>query len=231
MDVENLENFFELAVPIVIGIGFILYGLQHKSFNLTIKGLPTSKARSVAMGIAELSGKALPYVHNLDPIFKRPCAYYNIEIQDYDSSEDGYWRTIHSENSNAFPFFIEDETGQILIFPKNAEFHYKPQELAYSKKGRKIKNPTILNYVNKNTSKSSESFFSVEARRVIAIILRPNEKLYVLGHAQPLKESGSSSEDEDIRNASRLLKQDRELLNKLDLNKDGIISPQEWDKD
>lgn len=74
-----------------------------------IENLPRSKARSVALGLAELAGKARP-LEGADPA--RPILRHAQERQ-------GSGTVTRKEIRS---FYLEDETGRILVDPNGADF-------------------------------------------------------------------------------------------------------------
>jgi len=79
------------------------------------------------MGIVEVSGRVASEHVLTSPYSKSPCVYYRSELQiyrSYRSSDDetGYqWESLSNE-SFKIPFWIKDETGQMMVDPEGAEF-------------------------------------------------------------------------------------------------------------
>src|SRR5260221_2444606 len=74
------------------------------------------------MGFAEISGRAQEKLPLVSPITGFPSVYYRylIEEERSGSRNRGRWVTIDSGQSTQ-PFYLKDETGQILVDPREAE--------------------------------------------------------------------------------------------------------------
>ena len=224
MEINN-EQFKGAAWTLIIG-GFLLFdGFRRKKLHQKILAIPTSKIRSMAMGTIELSGHAYTYENLMDPIYGRPCAFYNIEIQEYRRSKrSSHWATIHTDNSHGKPFYLEDNTGRILVFPDNPDLHFPKQELARTGMFSSKKNVAAMAYIERN-----KGTFNWGTKRVMATIIRETETLYLLGYAQSLPRELQQEVKIPARDAAHLLKNDKEAMKKLDTNNDGQVDQFEWD--
>jgi len=93
---------------------------RFKKYQAT---LPTSKIRSVAMGLAEVEGKITTDKPMLARIEKIECIGYKYVVEDISTDKDG--RDSYSEifaETVCNPFFITDDTGTIEVNPENIEF-------------------------------------------------------------------------------------------------------------
>lgn len=108
-------------------VGFAIIGAGAKRFQTgrLIKNTPPEKVRSVAIGRTELRGKA----RDAGVVFDQPftggkCLYYSYSVQqeverkvkddDGKTKTERKWQTISSQTLAA-PFYLEDETGKILV--------------------------------------------------------------------------------------------------------------------
>lgn len=109
------------SVFFAVAGGAILYDAYGKyRLSQRIRNTPTSKARSAAVGLAELSGKAKPLEALTSPVTKSACAYWEVVGQYYyQRKKSSGWRTFHHASSGN-RFHLEDETGKVLIEPKDA---------------------------------------------------------------------------------------------------------------
>lgn len=124
---EKSDGIFWTIVGIFAGIllfahGFILW----KQKNM-IEKTPTSKVRSMAMGQVEVEGKALTYQKALTSAFGQIDSVYCKLTIDEQRGKHSY-RIYDYESS--FWFRLEDDTGETLINPNNAEFHL--EDITYS---------------------------------------------------------------------------------------------------
>jgi hypothetical protein len=104
--------------------GLILYadGWRRLCRYWLIANLPTSRVRSVAMGLAELSGKARLIDQSFDaPVRKVPCIWARTRVIRRTGSGKNESTSVVYDRSQAAPFTLEDETGRILVLPQGAE--------------------------------------------------------------------------------------------------------------
>jgi E3 Ubiquitin ligase len=108
-------------------VGFFtgLY-LFYRGFRLLgrkrlIMDTPTSKIRSAAIGMVEVSGLAVgPYTMPA-PITAKPCYYYRTTVfQMQQRGKNREWVKVADESLHV-PFYLDDNTGQVLVNPQGAE--------------------------------------------------------------------------------------------------------------
>ncbi len=104
-----------------IGVGLFFSGFKKWEKRRAVSRTPTSKIRSAAVGLCEFFGRAKPnHGTILSPISETPCLYYYYEIEEYrKSGKSSRWVRIQTGKS-AEPFFVEDQTGRILVLPSGA---------------------------------------------------------------------------------------------------------------
>lgn len=109
-----------IAGPFLFGYGFH----TRKRYKL-IENIPTSKTRSLAIGLVEVAGTAeYPAEPPLtSPFACVPCLYYRYVVQEErGSGKHRRWTTI-AQGASTRPFFIRDETGVVPVEPEGAELH------------------------------------------------------------------------------------------------------------
>lgn len=91
--------------------GFLL--LKKKRL---IENTPTSKIRSIAMGLVEVYGKVVPYNENLlmSQFSKKKCVYYRYIVEELRGGKSKNWETIQ-KSEEAVPFYLQDDTGSVLV--------------------------------------------------------------------------------------------------------------------
>jgi hypothetical protein len=113
------------GVACLLGICCGLY-LFYRGFRLLqrrrlILDTPFSKIRSAAMGMVEVSGLAMgPYTMTA-PITAKPCYFYRTlawELKQRGKNKE--WVQVAKE-CNHVPFFLDDNTGRMLVDPREAE--------------------------------------------------------------------------------------------------------------
>ncbi len=199
----------QIIASIIIGtFGTIItyFGLRAYHIKNTIQDLPTSKIRSVAVGLCEVKGKALPLKSILKtPFTKQDCLFYHITIEEFrQQGKSQRWVTIISDKSTE-PFLIQDETGTIQLDPTNAEFEYPknaefksglgvdpPKQIIEFIKEHNIKikqlssnyNGLLSGLVKNMGTLSHEGLFGInKTMRYTEYCIKPNQELYVLSNA------------------------------------------------
>jgi len=188
-------NFELLLLP--LGICLLIFALFYSKGREAIENTPTSKARSVAMGFAELKGVAQPTIMLTSPYSKFPCVYYKykVETETYDQHNKKHRKTIR-EGESGTPFYLNDETGRILVSPRSAQI---------------------------DLSNIQESGSSPEI--VTEWYIMAGEVLYVAGTVGKIKDFRSVELDRDAHYRQEL-KRCKDLLADVDLKPGEWASPQ-----
>jgi len=121
---------FTLGVPYFILIIFIILPFlaslkpnNKKRFYKFQRTLPTSNIRSVAMGLAEISGN----IRKIEPMFSRikskECIGFLYTIEKVSTDKDGHDSySLESSETICKPFYVQDKTGQIKVIANDIEF-------------------------------------------------------------------------------------------------------------
>ncbi len=209
------QFFWKAAADSAIAVaGFLMfsYSLLLLYYRRMVENTPTSKIRSLSMGMVELSGKARLYYDLRTSATKTPCVYYRCRYYKYQKTNDGSrWALTRSVSSGKIPFYIEDETGRVLIKPEGAIFNIPMR--AQSFQGSYI--PTLSMQLHDPNTKVVEEIIPERAR------------LYVLGSAH-IEKHGKKTR-EIIIDKLRMLKQNPKIMSKYDINGDGQIDGNEWE--
>lgn len=200
-------------VLITAGVVFFPYALVLLHYKRMVENTPTSRVRSLAMGMVELEGRTRQY-YNLKTTHSRTrCIYYRCRYYRLHRTSDGMQRRklMRETDSGRLPFYLEDDTGHILVRPEGA---------------------LLL------ISKYRQEFYGAESMwlpaelqstmtRIYEDLIAEGANVYILGHARP-ERVGPAITDR-IVDRLRLLKRDRERLMEYDTNGDGQIDGPEWD--
>ena len=160
-----------------------------------VQNTPTSKIRSVAMGLAEVYGKGISIIENYSPFTNEKCVYYNIQVEAYierkGDDDTSSWTTIlRKELSNVYK--LQDDTGIINVDPKGAEFNL---DVATKKEGNITQkllslsgvNQEIVSFINK-LDKNEQNIINRYKNNKIKVTewrIVDSEKVYVLGSVEP----------------------------------------------
>lgn len=209
------SGFWHAVFGILIaagGAGIFCYSLLLLYYKRMVENTPTSKIRSHAMGMTELTGRARPYYdlrtsHTLTRCIFFECRYYRYQRTDNGNR----WRLVRTISSGKLPFYLEDDTGRVLINPKGA--YYAIKRAKQTIRGRFI--PTLgIQLADPNT-------------RVTEDMIPIGAKIYVLGSAH-LQRHGKTHR-ERLMERLRSVKQDPTQMARYDRNGDGHIDTEEWD--
>lgn len=119
-----------LGVPYFIIIVFIILPFltslkpnNKKRFYKLQRTLPTSNIRSVAMGLAEISGKSKTIEPVISRIGKKECIGFLYTIENVTTDDDGKDSySLESSETICKPFYVQDNSGQIAVATEGIEF-------------------------------------------------------------------------------------------------------------
>jgi hypothetical protein len=96
--------------------GFLLLQRRH-----LILDTPVSKIRSASLGMVELNGLAIGPYTMVSPITERACYYYRTVAWEWKQcGKNKQWVKVAAECMHV-PFFLDDNTGKIMVDPRGAE--------------------------------------------------------------------------------------------------------------
>ncbi len=128
---DNGNDIIGAAFGLGFGVFAFFRGFRHLRNKRLVENTPTSKCRSVAMGMVEVCGTATGTTTVPSLIGKIPCFCSQVKIERYEKrGKSSSWRTIH-EATDSISFFVEDDTGRVRVDPTHAELDVPP-ELEYS---------------------------------------------------------------------------------------------------
>jgi hypothetical protein len=173
-DGDEIEG---IATLILAGGFFFVKGFRDLRLHRKIAGLATSKTRSMAMGLVELSGFAKSIDGNhLDPVYSRPCCYFNLKVEQYrKSGKRGSWVTIYEDSSDGKPFLCRDSTGEVTIIPAKPDLHFSTRRVQQNGLFSSCE-PGVKNFLNARWNGWS-------SLRLTLDVLRDGEPFYVMGSA------------------------------------------------
>ncbi|MBN1445062.1 MAG: hypothetical protein JW957_03020 [Candidatus Omnitrophica bacterium] len=187
----------------IIGFFTGIY-LFFKGFSLLwrkrlIQNVPTSKVRSIAMGLVELQGKAIPNILLTAPYTKTLCVFYHIIIERLVRQKNSSRWVKEFEVKTDIPFFIQDDTGCVVLDPRGAETDLP------------------LRYIRREGNKRYKEYNIIE-----------KEPVYVMGTAKRGDSTGDKIHKEVEKRITEMMENPEEKQ-KLDVNKDMWIDEKEWE--
>ncbi len=126
-----------IGLLLLFGYAMISNGIHALQISRTTENTITSKIRSLAVGLVEVQGKVIPVDPALllrSPQTQTPCVYFKNYVRGgifpwYVMIEGD--RVINSYSNyemKGIPFYIEDDTGKILIDPFLADINLNSKE-------------------------------------------------------------------------------------------------------
>ncbi len=166
------------AVGFVIGILLFVRGFRILQRKRLIMDTPTAKARSAAIGLVELTGLAVGPHTILSPITQRACFYYRTAVwKEVGSGKNRHWEQKIDERFHV-TFFVEDDTGMVLIDPSGAEMDIHcdfKAEYNHSMFSSASVPPRVAEFAGRNGVALDDNV------RVEEYCLKPRNAIYVLG--------------------------------------------------
>lgn len=115
------QFYFWPSAGAAVGIYLFCHGFFLLRRKRLIMNTPASKIRSAAMGLVEISGLATgPYTVTA-PITGVACYYYRTLVWQWKQSGRSSAWVKECDESLHVPFYLEDETGRLLVNPQGAE--------------------------------------------------------------------------------------------------------------
>jgi hypothetical protein len=181
------------------GIFIFIAGFKWMKIRNLVMNTPTSKVRSVPIGLVELYGKAIPQKDKRfrSPILDEECVYYNSVIRERrGGGKKSRWVTIFSDEVREM-FYLRDDTGTVLIDPKDAEIDIPADLDATSGIGKDP--PSEVISLLKLKGISYEGLLGMNKQmKFTEYVIKTDDQVYVLGTAKKNPFVKSSSKNEDL---------------------------------
>ena len=184
----NNDDGFGIGVMLIIlGLIMVYNSLKNLKIKRLIENVPTSKARSVAMGLAELKGKIESRNNTLtDPFDGKDCVYWHIHIQQYmKRGKRRTWVTRHKAKKQV-PFYLTDQTGSVLVNMQGANSKNVKRDNEYESAmffSDDIPSK-VEDYCNKENVKLRGWLGGKKRMRFRVTYLEPNDDIYIIGNAR-----------------------------------------------
>ncbi|MCX6814536.1 MAG: GIDE domain-containing protein [Candidatus Aenigmarchaeota archaeon] len=176
------DIFFAAIFGLGFGIFSFIMGLKKLFLKRMIENIPTSKARSVAMGLVEVYGEVVSIKTLKSPFSGKECVYYKYQIEELRSSgKSSHWATIRKEE-RCEPFRLRDETGEILVDCTGANVDIKLDNRFESGIGHKPPNQ-VYDFLDRNGIAYKGLLGIGKHMRYTEWFIEPKEKVYVMGTA------------------------------------------------
>ena len=115
------DGIFIAVIGAFAGVYLFYCGFHLLQRKRLILNTPASKIRSAAMGLVEINGLAAGPYTMIAPITGAPCYYYRTTAwQSQQQGKNSKWVRVADESLH-LPFFLDDNTGRVLVDPQGAE--------------------------------------------------------------------------------------------------------------
>ena len=169
----------------ILGIGLFFWALISFRKKRLIENIPTSKIRSIAMGLVEIFGEVVPSIDNIlkSPFTQKDCVYYNYKIDELRSTgKSAHWVTI-KKGWNYVYFYLKDDTGKVLVDPLDAKIDIATDNVFKSSLG-KDPSDTVKQFLQRENVNFEGSLFKInKTMRYTECFIQPKDKLYIMGTA------------------------------------------------
>ena len=176
------------------GLGSSIYGFVLNHRKSLIESIPTSPIRSLAVGLVEVSGRAQPGRELLRaPFSGLPCVLFSYKVEARRESRNGArWETI-AKGTSAEPFFVQDQTGKVLVVPLNAQLILPDNRTIRNNWFGTLPEQTIQGLLKLGIA--VDGWFGEKTIRCSEASILPDETVYVLGTAQEHRGAAESTEN------------------------------------
>ena len=225
---EEIKGYIDLGTLVSLFVGPVLlgWGLRKLKEKRLIENTPTSKVRSAAVGIVELSGTAQQRKPMKAPVSETEACWWYCRVEELRMVGVGLrkrqkWVTIKRIGSVDF-FYVDDSTGRMLINPEGAEFHVGLNTVEITG-GTSMRFTPIL-----NTWDILPTTWSGVRMRIKEQVIPHQAQVFVLGE---LTSTVKHLEDRHAQFIARLraIKADASKMAEADADHDGTIDAAEWD--
>jgi len=200
-------------IPALASAGLFWAGFYFIRLKRRVENTPTSRIRSIAMGLVEVHGRTVRKYALVAPMSESPCVYYR--VRKYRKDRRNQWKLTSDINSKHVPFLLDDGTGMVTVDPR-----YATVKARVSHSGVPGEATLAFHGVSLSEDDINEKW--------VENVIYEGTTVYVLGFARPLRGERKSLRERTTEKL-RDLKLDRRALHRYDTDGDGRISEGEWD--
>lgn len=184
MQINNNVLFY--LIGFFAGIYFFIKGLLWFREKRLIEDIPTSTVRSIAMGLVEVNGMALPFKQSIlrGPFIKKECVHYKCTVEKLVSSgKSSHWELINTEEKGDY-FYLQDDTGKVLVQVRGAEYKV-PADFQLQTGGiwHSGLPDSLKEYLEADGIKTTDLLGFSYSFRLMEYDIEIGDKLYLLGTA------------------------------------------------
>jgi hypothetical protein len=190
----GLEAGFWATLAVVAGPVLFVRGFRALRLRRLMQNTPTSRIRSMAMGLVEVVGAVESRSAVTAPFSGRPCAYWEVDVA-VQGPRRNAWKTVHREQSGQ-PFFLRDETGVALVYPHGAECR---TGFGVAEECLGISLPPVYARYLADRGLGMRHLWRLGAMRFRERVIEERQRVYVLGTAMPRSQAVTIGEAEALQ--------------------------------
>ncbi|MDT8444171.1 MAG: GIDE domain-containing protein [Desulfuromonadales bacterium] len=198
-------------IPAIVAVPLLWGGFHYLRLKRRIENTPTSKVRSVAMGLVEVHGRTQRLYALVAPMTQSACVWYR--LRKYRKYKNNNWKLVKEVNSSHVPFQVDDGTGRVIVDPAGSTVKARVQQAGFP-------GQSPLTFTAFGSGYDEEEKWIEE-------VIYEGTSIYVLGYAQPLREERMSLRERAMIKL-RQLKVDPQAMHRYDTDSDGVIDEAEW---
>ena len=182
--------------------------MRKLRFQRFIKNIPTSKLGSLAVGLAEVSGKVVKSDDLLrSPIHNVECVFYETSVEVMKSIRTEDMQKVYSKTKYVQPFSINDESGTVNVDLKDAHVEFEKDRDSSRHKWVNIARPWKMgenedfdNFCKENNIEMKGTY----RYNYNETYIEPGDEIYILGKAEIRAENENNTltmcKDENNKN-------------------------------
>jgi hypothetical protein len=192
--------FYYACVGFFAGIALLAMGIPTFRLKRLIENTPTSKIRSVAVGLTEVSGEAFFCQEKLkSPFTGKDCMYHMCTVENFMGGSRARWFQVLYDEKRV-PFYVRDDTGSIFVDPDRASVNISMKEEI--KCGPDEDPPErIIEYLKTNGISHKGLLGRNKTMRFREYSITERDKTYVMGKA----ERDTDQRERDLENGADCL--------------------------
>ncbi len=219
------EYWIVVAIAVVATLACFYFGWRNWRRARIIEDAPTAKIRSAHQGYLELEGdgQLMDGEPIIAPLTNHVCLWYRYKIERKDTYHTKHgsqtrWVTERQEISDNL-FHLVDDTGKCIVDPDGAEISTDEKVVWYGDSSWPQNSPL----------QGGGSMFTSDRYRYSEWLVLPGQPLYVIGQFKTVAPAQLYNSAEITRDLIRDWKKDQaQMLERFDVNKDGKIDEDEW---
>jgi len=187
-----VDRFLILSgIGALTGPFLFLKGFKNFQKRQLILNTPTAKIRSMAIGLVEVNGVVESRSLVTAPFSGRTCTYWQVDVA---VRVRNGWNVVHT-NSSGNPFFLRDETGLAVVYPRGADcrLNHGVEETCFG-----LNLPEMYAAYLAESNVKMRFMWRLYTLRFRERLMEEGQRVYVLGTAVPKPMVHVVSEAEEL---------------------------------